>query len=79
MKNYFNKRKTLASGFRSIFVSKNTDKLCENLKLLLQEKRAGNNSNLYNEEIVPIIDKLLDYKCITPTQQKKIILKISLL
>ena len=36
----------------------------------MQEKRTGNNSNIINEEIVVVIDKLLEYKCITLTQHK---------
>ena len=41
------------------------------LKLLPQEKRAGNNSNIIKEENVAIIDKLLEYKSLTPSEHKK--------
>ena len=35
------------------------------IKLLLQEKHAGNNSDIINEEIIALVDKLLEYKCIS--------------
>ena len=56
----------LASGVsKTIFLSSDPDELCNRLKLLLQEKHAGNNSDIINDEIVAIIDKLLEYKCIS--------------
>ena len=70
----------MASGIsRTIFLSSNPNELCDRLKLLLQEKRAGNNSNIINEEIVAIIDKLLEYKCISKKQHKRILIKCNLL
>ena len=39
------------------------------LKLLLQEERASNISNIINEEIVAIIDKLLEYESITSSKR----------
>ena len=40
-----------ASGVsETIFLSSDPDELCDRLKLLLQEKHAGNNSNIINEE-----------------------------
>ena len=53
-------------------------KLCDRLKLLLQEKHAGNNSDIINEEIVAIVDKLLEYKCISKKQHKQILIKCNL-
>ena len=50
---------------KTIFLSSDSNELCDRLKLLLQEKHAGNTSNLIDEEIVAIIDKLLEYKCIS--------------
>ena len=47
-----------------IFLPSDPDELCDRLKLLLQEKQAGNNRNLINEEILAIFDKLLQHKCI---------------
>ena len=69
-----------ASGVsKTIFLSSDPDELCERLKLLLQEKHAGNNSDIINDEIVAIVDKLLQYKCITKKQHKQILYKCSLL
>ena len=73
MKNYYNKRSILASALRTVFVAENPDKLCDSLKSFLQEKRVGNNSNIFSEEVDAINDKLMKYKCITRTQRKKFI------
>ena len=68
-----------ASGIsKTIVLSSDPNELCDRLKLLLQEKQAGNNSDIINEEIV-IIDKLLEYKCISKKQHKQILLKCNLL
>ena len=70
----------MASGFsKTIFLSSDPDELCNRLKLLLQEKHAGNNSDIINDEIVAIVDKLLEYKCITKKQHKQILIKYNLL
>ena len=69
-----------ASGIsKTIFLSSDANDLCDRLKLLLQEKHAGNNSDIINEKIVAIIDKLLEYNCITKKQHKQILLKCNLL
>ena len=69
-----------ASGVsKTIFLSSDPNELCDRLKLLLQEKHAGNNSDIINEEIVAIVDKLLEYKCITKKQHKQILIKCDLL
>ena len=69
-----------ASGVsKTIFLSSDANELCDRLKLLLQEKHAGNNSDIINEEIVVIIDKLLEYKCITKKQHNQILTKCNLL
>ena len=70
----------MASGFsKTIILSSDPNELCDRLKLLLQEQHAGNNSNIINEEIVAIVDKLLEYKCITKKQHNQILIKCSLL
>ena len=52
-----------ASGVsKTIFLSSDPGELCDRLRLLLQEKHAGNNSDIINDEIVVIVDKLLEYK-----------------
>ena len=74
-----NSPRIMASGVTTIFLSENADELCNRLKLLLQEKHAGNNSDIINEEIVAIVDKLLEYKCITKKQHKQILIKCNLI
>ena len=64
---------------KTIFLSSDVKELCERLKLLLQEKHAGNNSDIINDEIVVIVDKLLEYKCITKKQHKQILIKCNLI
>ena len=70
----------MASGFsKTIILSSDPNELCNRLKLLLQEKHAGNNSDIINDEIVGIVDKLLEYKCISKKQHKQILYKCNLL
>ena len=70
----------MASGFsKTIILSSDPNELCNRLKLLLQEKHAGNNSDIFNDEIVAIVDKLLEYKCISKKQHKQILYKCNLL
>ena len=69
-----------ASGVsKTIFLSSDPDELCDRLKLLLQEKNAGNNSDIINDEIVAIVDKLLEYKCLSNKQHKQILFKCNLI
>ena len=69
-----------ASGIsKTIFLSSDPNELCDRLKLLLQEKQAGNNSDIINEEIVAIVDKLLEYKCISKKQHKQVLIKCNLI
>ena len=70
----------MASGFsKTIIPSSDPNELCDRLRLLLQEKQAGNNSDIINDEIVAIVDKLLEYKCISKKQPKQILIKCNLL
>ena len=70
----------MASGIsKTIFLSSDSNELCDRLKLLLQEKHGGNNSNLIDEEVVAIIDKLLEYKCLSKKQHKQILIECKLL
>ena len=55
----------------SIILSSDLDELCNGLKLLLQGKQAGNNTDLINKEIIAIVDKLLEYKCISENNRNK--------
>ena len=69
-----------ASGVsKTLILSSDPNELCDRLKLLLQEKHAGNNSDIFNDEIVAIVDKLLEYKCISKKQHKQILIKCNLL
>ena len=52
----------MASGVTTIFLPENSDELCIRLKLLLREKQTGIISNIVNDEISAIVDKLLEYK-----------------
>ena len=55
-----------ASGVsKTIILSSDPDKLCNRLKLLLQKKQTGNNSDIINDEIIAIVDTSLEYKCIS--------------
>ena len=47
----------MASGIsKTLFLSSDPDELCNRLKLLLEKKQAGNNSEIINDEIVAIVD-----------------------
>ena len=63
----------------TINLSSDPDELCNRLKPILQEKHVGNNSDLINEEVVAIVDKLSEYKCISKKQHKKLLIKGNLL
>ena len=69
----------MASGVLKKILSCDPNELCDRWRLLLQEKHAGNNSNIINEEIVAIVDKLWEYKCISKKQHKQILIKCNLL
>ena len=64
---------------KTMILSSDPNELCDRLKLVLQEKHGGNNSNLNDEEIVAIVDKLLEYNCISKEQHKQISIKCNLL
>ena len=69
-----------ASGVsKTLLLSSDPDELCNSLKLLLQEKHAGNNSDMNKDEIVAIVDKLLEHKCIYQKQHKQLLIKCKLL
>ena len=69
----------MASGVTTKFLSENPDELCSRLKLILQERHGGNNSDIINNEIVAIVDKLSEDKCISKKQHKQILPKCKLL
>ena len=53
-----------------IFVPSDPDELVDQLKLLYFEKVGGNDNPQLNEQIIAIIDKLLEYECISPSQHQ---------
>ena len=57
-------------------LSENPDDLCDRIKLILQERQAGNNSNVIIEEMVAIIDDLCEYKYNTTSQHKNLFKKL---
>ena len=70
----------MASGIsKTIFLSSDPDELCNRLKLLLKEKHGGNNSDLIDEQIVAIVDKLVEYKCISEKRHNQLLIKCNLL
>ena len=68
-----------ASGItKTIFLSSDSNELCNKLKLLLQKMKAGNNSDIINQEIIAIVDKRLEYKCISKKQHKQVLIECNL-
>ena len=70
---------SVSSVSKTIFLSSDPDELCNRLNLLLQEKHAGNNSDIIIREIVAIVDKLLEYKCISKKQHKQFLSQCNLI
>ena len=69
-----------ASGVsKTIILSSHPDELCNRLKLLLQEKHAGNNSDIINHEIVAIVVEIFEYERISKKHHKQILIKCNLL
>ena len=60
----------MASEIPIIIVPENPNELCDRLKVLLQEKQSGIKSNIFNEKIVAIVVKLLEYECISEKQHR---------
>ena len=52
------------------------DGLVDQLKLLYFENLGGNDNSQLNEQIIVIVDKLLEYECITTNQHQNIISSI---
>ena len=61
---------TRSSTQQYIFLPSDPDELVDQLKLLYFEKVGGNDSFLINEQIIAIIDELLEYECISPSQHQ---------
>ena len=69
----------MASGISTILLPSDPNEMCERLKLILQEKQAGKNSNIITDEITAIFDNLIEYKCISKKQNKQVLIKCNLL
>ena len=61
-----------------IFLSGNPDELCNRIRLIIQEKQ-GETTKVFDDETIAMNDKLLKYKCITPTHHKKNLTRFNLL
>ena len=61
--------------FQQNFLAENLNEIYDRLNLLLQEKQAGINSDLINQESVAINDKLFGYKCLSEKQYKQLLIK----
>ena len=69
-----------ASGVsKTTFLTFDPNELCDRLRFLLQEKQAGNKSDIINQEVVAIVDELKEYKCLSKKQHKQILIKCNLL
>ena len=53
-----------------VFLPSDPDELVDHLKLLYFEKLGGNDSFLLNEQLIAMVDKLLEYECITTNQHQ---------
>ena len=69
-----------ASGVsKARFLSTDPNEMCDKLKILFNEKQAGNKSKLIDDEIVPLVGKSLENKCISMEQHKQLLINCNLL
>ena len=59
-----------------VFVPSDPDELVDQLKLVYFEKLGGNDNPQLNKQIIAIVDKLLEYECITTNQHQNMISSI---
>ena len=64
---------------KTIFLPSDPNELCDILKLVQQKKQNGNNSDLINEEIFVILDKLLKNNAYLRNNLSNFYLNINLL
>ena len=65
----------MASGISIIIIlSSDPTELCNRLGLLLQEKQAVKNSDVIGDEIVAIVHKPLENKCISKKKHKQLLI-----
>ena len=65
----------VSSSHKRRFSPSDPNESCDRLKILLQEKQAGNNGKIIDEGNVAKVDKLLEYNCIYTKQHKLLVLK----
>ena len=65
-------------SLKTVFLSSDPNEPCDRKNFLLQEKQAGKNSDIFNQEIVAKVGKLLDYKSISKKQQEQLLIKCNL-
>ena len=65
----------MAFGISTFLFPEIPNELCDKLKLRLQEKQAGNNFDIFNEEIIAIADKLREDKFLSTKQQRFLVNK----
>ena len=68
-----------SSVSKTIFLSSDPNEHCDKLKLLLEEKQAGNKFEKSNDEIIAIDDKVLEYKNISTKHYRQILIKCNLI
>ena len=68
-----------AYGISTTILPSDPNELCDRMKLFLQEKQAGNNSDIIIEEFIAIVDNFLEYKRISKKQHTQLLNKYNLL
>ena len=70
----------MASGIsKANILSSYPNELCNTSGLVLQEKPARITSDISTQKIVAIVDKLMEYKCMSKREHKQILIKCNLL
>ena len=54
----------------ALFFSQDGKELYDRICLIIREKQGGNDTNRFDNEIVAMIDKLIEYNINTPSQDK---------
>ena len=70
---------SMAFGISKVFLPSDPNELCDILRLSLQKTHAGNNSGITIQEIVAIVDKFFEYKCLSKEQHKQHLIESNLL
>ena len=70
LRSYTNGESYREDSQQYIFLPSDPDELVDQLKLLYFEKVGGNDNSQLNEQIFAIVDKLLEYECISPSQHQ---------